>query len=918
MRHRIVALSLSIVSAASPLAAFVGPGVPGIKQGPSPRLFPETEAVQAALRAEPGYQAFLARYGGTWEVKFDEVFGTPLWIRGSGIGMLPRAASRDQALDAARRFLAENVDLLKAPMSDLRATDVAQVGDVWAVYFERLHDGVPVVSSRIEILFKLGRLVLVKMESYPLLPGASLATVPLLSAPDAAAVASGELSMMPSASDRARLVVLPVVAHDTVALRLAYEVRQDRPAGAGTLPRSYVSYVDARTGAVLEIQDALHYQFSGHLESQVDQRSPGDPIVNVPNSANTVTVGTSGGTTDAAGNWTIAGSGTQTLSIGLDGTHLTVSCFLGLCPALSISHSVTSGTPSNDLFSAASEDELAQTDTYRAALATNATALTVYPNETWLLSQVVTATVSIPASCNAFYNANTLNFFASDAQCNNTGRIFDVVGHEYGHGIDDNLPGGLADGGLSEFIGDQMAFVQTDDHRIGPGFFLTGAPVRDLDPSSFPCYDPAITEVHDQGEMLGAVIWDIHEDLQALGFTGQPLTTLLLSPIATSQTRDDWYNGLLVADDDDGNLANGTPHGCVIWNQYDAHSCAATRWPNVPTTPVPCFTASVTDEIVTGSGPGATNPPVGKTWDHAAPPATIASFTPYGGSGYGVNVASADIVSGGNVEVTTGPGPGAVYGPQVRGFNPDGTAIGKVNFFAYGTLKYGAHPGGGDLDGDGHAEILSGPGPGPVFGPHVRGWNYDGVALTAMSKISFFAYGTLKFGVNVAAGKVDGDAFAEIVTGAGAGVVFSPHVRTWNYDNTGVAAGASFFAFATGQYGAKVAAGSTDADPEDEIVAAHGPDPASSGDVKGFDAGPPVASAWTVTAFTTNGGAEVGAGDLDASGQDELLASQAGAANPSIVRAFQINGAGGTQLFEFTAYAGQSFGAKVTAGDAGI
>ncbi|MFN7973939.1 MAG: hypothetical protein U0166_16610 [Acidobacteriota bacterium] len=51
----------------------------------------------------------------------------------------------------------------------------------------------------------------------------------------------------------------------------------------------------------------------------------------------------------------------------------------------------------------------------------------------------------------------------------------------------------------------------------------------------------------------------------------------------------------------------------------------------------------------------------------------------------GVNVDDAD--AGASTAILTGPGPGAVYGPQVRAFQRDGTAVAKVNYYAYGTLK---------------------------------------------------------------------------------------------------------------------------------------------------------------------------------------------------------------------------------------
>jgi hypothetical protein len=77
-------------------------------------------------------------------------------------------------------------------------------------------------------------------------------------------------------------------------------------------------------------------------------------------------------------------------------------------------------------------------------------------------------------------------------------------------------------------------------------------------------------------------VWDIFVDLQRVGVTGEALKRLLLRPIAIAQTRAQWYGAMLAVDDDDGNLANGTPHECLIYRQFEAHSCAGTRWPGLP------------------------------------------------------------------------------------------------------------------------------------------------------------------------------------------------------------------------------------------------------------------------------------------------------------------------------------------------
>jgi FG-GAP-like repeat len=78
----------------------------------------------------------------------------------------------------------------------------------------------------------------------------------------------------------------------------------------------------------------------------------------------------------------------------------------------------------------------------------------------------------------------------------------------------------------------------------------------------------------------------------------------------------------------------------------------------------------------------------------------------------------------------------------------------------------------GDVDGDGTVDVITGAGPG---GPHVR--VFSGVDLHELA--SFFAYDpAFQGGVRVAAGDVDGDGRADIITGAGPGG--GPHVQVFS------------------------------------------------------------------------------------------------------------------------------------------
>ncbi len=334
------------------------------------------------------------------------------------------------------------------------------------------------------------------------------------------------------------------------------------------------------------------------------------------------------------------------------------------------------------------------------------------------------------------------------------------------------------------------------------------------------------------------------------------------------------------------------------------------------------------DMIITGPGPGPENQPLVRVYVALVDqPALMQEFPAYGAGGYGVNVCTGDITGDGSMEIITGPGPGEVYGPHIRGFNYSGNPVPGVNFLAYGTNKFGVNVASGDIDGDGYDEIVSGAGPGAVFGPHVRGWDVDGVdgsTCAAMPGVNFMAYGTNKFGVNVASGDIDGDGYDEIVSGAGPGAVFGPHVRGWDVDGSTCAAmpGVSFLAYGTPMWGVNVACGDIDGDGYDEIVSGAGPGAVFGPHVRGWDVdGGAVAAMPGVNFFaygTNKYGVNVTCGDIDGDGIDEIITGPGpGVMFNAHVRGFDYEGSviQGIPDVNFMAYDEDvKFGARLAVG----
>jgi hypothetical protein len=226
-------------------------------------------------------------------------------------------------------------------------------------------------------------------------------------------------------------------------------------------------------------------------------------------------------------------------------------------------------------------------------------------------------------------------------------------------------------------------------------------------------------------------------------------------------------------------------------------------------------TGDGTPDIITGAGPGGA--PHVRVFDGVTGTqltAALGSFLAYDidFSG-GVFVASGDVNGDGFDDIITGADAGG--GPHVRifsGFN--GSEL--RNFFAYSpTFSGGVRVAAGDTDLDGLDEIITGAGPGG--GPHVKVFS----GLNNSELFNFFAYGaSFTGGVYVAAGDVNGDGRADVITGAGAGG--GPHVKVFSGAN--VAELQNFFAFApqfTG--GVRVATADANGDGRLDIVTAAGP-----------------------------------------------------------------------------------------------
>mmetsp|Transcript_22742 Transcript_22742/g.46468 ORF Transcript_22742/g.46468 Transcript_22742/m.46468 type:complete len:839 (+) Transcript_22742:1758-4274(+) len=229
------------------------------------------------------------------------------------------------------------------------------------------------------------------------------------------------------------------------------------------------------------------------------------------------------------------------------------------------------------------------------------------PNNEWL-KQTLVANMNLHSSCNAFWDGESVNFYRGSAQCRNTGEISAVFDHEWGHGLDDNdvTPGISEPSG--EGIADIYAAIRLNDSCVGRGFWkgrkcdaagdacLECTGVRDIDYRKMQSKSPhtlswAIANCNNSVHCLGLVyseaIWSLYTQKlpELYGYDANTsleivtrLTYIAAGHVSTWYSYDPPFGGCnggsgymkyLIADDDDGNLSNGTPHMKAIYEAFN-------------------------------------------------------------------------------------------------------------------------------------------------------------------------------------------------------------------------------------------------------------------------------------------------------------------------------------------------------------
>jgi MYXO-CTERM domain-containing protein len=570
---------------AAPYTATTAPAVSsgGLEAAPGqPAIPPAPDATWGAAPASrrAAFARFEQAHGAGWQALWDRATDAPLRVLGRGIPAPGSIADAASAEAFARAFLVANADLLAPGVPAARFVLVANDLDhgLRTVAFEQRAAvvglaSVPVVGGRFSVRFKNDRLFVFASEA--IASGVTLAPprVSRAAAELAARAWTAQLHGVTALGEATSLAAFPVARAGGSALHLAYRVVIEADA-----PRArYVVFVDAARGAPLAREQTLRFA-AASVQFDAPVRAPQLGRASYPAPRLSLAVDGVPGASDLAGmfTWDAGAPG----SLSLDATGALVGVTSVASPAVAATFAAVDGQPV--LWSLAEDEQGdAQLAAYIHASLVKAHAAVIAPTMSFLDAQLqVIVNEPDAQGCNAFWDGGATNFLLQNAGCNNTARLADVVYHEFGHAFHQHaiIAGtGALDAALGEGTGDIMTSSVTHDYHLAPGFYLASdTPLRDLS-SGRRWPDDISADPHETGLIWAGAMWDLRTFLvEDLGeAAGHALTDqLFYQAIRRASSVPTTYAEVLAADDDDGDLSNGTPHICAINRAFVAHGLA--------------------------------------------------------------------------------------------------------------------------------------------------------------------------------------------------------------------------------------------------------------------------------------------------------------------------------------------------------
>ena len=560
-------------SAAQTPAAFANRPAMEVAQGDPVRIAGLLDWHGVPAQHRKAWGRLLKAMGSRTHAVWDHDTNVVRRIWGAGIDAPGALASPETAERTAREFLGAHLDLLApgAVVGDFVLVANHLRSGMRTLGFEQRRGGLPVAGGQVSFRFKNDRLFMIGSEALPHVPApvgvaisdetagkAALAWIVRDTSKTAKVTAIGGVQVLPliRAGRVDYATVIPVVVESTA------------PRGRWNV------YVDVVRGKPVAREQTLRFAM-GTVKYNAPLRGPSGPRQDYPAYEARLVVNGQNVTTTAAGvvNWN--NNNPAQVTVRALGDQFDVNNESGQDAQANLN---LNGGGSVTWNAANNEQVDAQVTTFVHANEVMNYARGIDANNPFHNNQF-DAIVNIPDSCNAYYDGQAINFFSQSQDCNNTGRIADIVYHEFGHGVHENaiIDGvGAFDGALSEGVSDYLCTTINDDPAMAVEFFLgDDQPLRHLDPPGDEAFwpDDINGDPHVTGEIIGGALWDLRKALVAdQGPAGVAVADhLYYEAISRATDIPTMYFEAVAADDDNGNLDDGTPNLCLINAAFAAH-----------------------------------------------------------------------------------------------------------------------------------------------------------------------------------------------------------------------------------------------------------------------------------------------------------------------------------------------------------
>ena len=514
---------------------------------------------------------------GEWTIVNDKFTGTPHRAFGKSIQLDSyHNITSDNVEEASLTFLKKYESTFNINTDNIRLLRADYVNNKWYVSFRQYHGGLEVLFSEIELrIHKNGKVMAFGIDYFN---DIDISLNPSLSLLQAKSIACGE-ELTEKNSNKVlgsdKLYIMPVKQYGKIEYKLTYKLNVD---DSETFA-NYRTYVDAHNGSVVWKYNTVHnastnieitggVKLTGYKDEEIEKNMP----------LQYVTVGSTKYTADEAGMLTVDIDEPTSVSAILEGpwvkvtTDKSIASFSGtITPVEDFSLAWSDNNSSRferNMFYHTNYiyDYFKTLDPGLSVLDTQITVEIQYDDQYQMGPNAFSSIDYI-----AFTDVSDGNYLMADGPS--------VLFHEYGHSVNSLLyysrtGEDMQSMACHEATADYTSATILNTEYIGKGVFKSNAEyyIRTLKNTNiFP--DSVQNESHHDGQILGGAFWDLRE-------LTSPEVTDKLVHFARYGLPDDpdlgtafyeWLLEIILVDDDDDDLSNGTPHLAEIITAFNNH-----------------------------------------------------------------------------------------------------------------------------------------------------------------------------------------------------------------------------------------------------------------------------------------------------------------------------------------------------------